>query len=290
MSGKHSFCIYFSGLTIRFSLPTTVNLPECFAALLCKDCGKADEEYNIELLTAPLQVEGTPIFKNNDVNIYLNDKGCLRIHKALTADDGCQVACLLSKEGNNTLYYPASQWESYRRYWHCTHLLAGEQLLLRHDALLLHSSLVAVNGKAVLFSGASGAGKSTQANLWKEHLGADILNGDRTVIMKKQGAFLGGGSPWSGTSGIFRPEQAPIAGIFLLKKGEENQLRRLGKEAFLPLYGQTTVNSYNPEFVEKATALYSELLSAVPVYELTCRPDRDAVMLAYNTLFSKEGE
>ena len=288
MKGEYSFCIGFSGFTIRFVVPTSVNLPQCFTELMCEDVEEPTAEYRVCLISAPLCPDSEPVSKEGDAYIYVNDKGCLRIYSALTADDGCQVACLLSKNGKNILYYPAKMWYYYRQYWHCTHLLCGELFLMWQDAFLLHSSVVAVNGKAVLFSGPSNAGKSTQAALWAEHADADIINGDRCVIARKDGTFFGGGSPWSGTSDIFRSGQYPIAGIFILGKSHENRLRKLNAEAFASLYSQTTVNSWDAEFVDKAFGFYSELLTKVPVYELVCRPDKDAVMLAYNALFGKE--
>jgi hypothetical protein len=288
MDGVFSFCVRFSGIIVRFTLPTPLDLPDCFAALRCADTDKPDVEYRVELLTTPLHPGTRPVYKRGDATIYPTKKGWLRIYSALTAADGCQVACLLRPDGHNILYYPASRWDYYRSDWHCTHLLAGEAMLLRHNAFLLHSSVVMVDGKAVLFSGPSGAGKSTQASLWAEFVGAQILNGDRCVIMKKQDGFYGGGSLWCGTSGIYRPEQAPIAGIILIKQGPENRLRRLGFEAFVPMFSQTTLNSWDPAFMETVSALYSELLEQVNVYELECRPCREAVELVYDTLFGKE--
>jgi hypothetical protein len=228
-------------MTIRFHFPTEPVLPECYTALRCQDDAASDIEYRIELLTTPLRPMTKPVYQRGDATIYPTEKGWLRIYSALTAADGCQVACLLCPDGKNVLYYPASRWEYYRQYWHSNHLLGGEAVLLQHDAFLLHSSVVAVNGKTILFSGPSGAGKSTQAALWERFADAEILNGDRCVVMKKEDGFYGGGSPWSGTSGIYRSEQAPIAGIVLLKKGPENRLRRLGFEAFAPLFSQNSV-------------------------------------------------
>ena len=57
-----------------------------------------------------------------------------------------------------------------------------ETLLLQHKALLLHASLIKYEGKALAFAGPSGVGKSTQADLWRNHLGARILNGDRAIL------------------------------------------------------------------------------------------------------------
>lgn len=263
-------------------------MPRCFSELLCQNSDNADVEYIISLITTPLDPQGVIVFNNPEITVYDTPDGYLRIYKMLRSEDGCQVACLISPKGKNTMYYPAALWHEYKKYWHSGHLVCGEEMLIHQNALLLHSSLVMINGCAVLFSGPSGAGKSTQAALWEEHLGAEILNGDRTVIMKKGETFFGGGSPWSGTSDIYSPKQAPIKGIFILKHAKENSVRRLGSESFPLLYSQTTLNSWSTGFMDKVSALYAELLEKVPVYELCCRVDKEAVTLAYNTLFNKE--
>ena len=203
----------------------------------------------------------------------------------LIAKDGCQVACLLRPNGKNTLYYPASQWHRYASPLRCLHLIGAETLLLRRDALLLHSSVVYKNGKTVLFSGPSGAGKSTHADLWKKHLGARVINGDRCVIMRTADGFIGSGSPWAGTSGIFHDIQAPIAGIFLVTQAVENRVERLGFSAFPALFSQTITNSWDEEFMEHITTLFQQLLLEIPVYALYCRPDVEAAQLAHDTIF-----
>ena len=288
MVSAQSVCIYFSGLTFRFLFPNPIPLPEDFADLLCEQCDSPDEEFTIQLLNKPLRPEGNPIPGRGGAAIYETEEGWLRIYTPLTAEDGCQVACLLRSDGKNLLYYPASRWDYYSSPFHCLHLIAGEALLLRHGAMLLHSSLVMQEGKCVLFSGPSGAGKSTQARLWQEHLGSQILNGDRCVIRSFDGVICGGGSPWCGTSGIRRREHGPIAGIFLVRQAPENKVTRLGAEAFVPLLTQTTVNSWDKAFMEQVTEMIAELIRRVPIYRLDCTPGPEAVVLAYHTLFHKE--
>ena len=202
MDGGFCFTIRFSGLTVRFQLPGPIVLPAHFASLQCADTEQPDDCYTLELLTTPLVPEVPMLQSIGEARIYHTQKGWLHIYPALGDGDGCQVACLFCSDGHHTIYYPASRWEEYSRVWCCTHLICGELLLLRHNAVLLHSSVVSYQGKSILFSGPSGAGKSTQARLWQEHLGARILNGDRTVIRKTDQGFFGGGSIWSGTSGI----------------------------------------------------------------------------------------
>lgn len=287
-SSMFSVCISFSGLVFKFIFPNHFPLPEEITALQCDDCDCPDEEFEIRLLTKPLQPENPEFFSNANMKVYKTEVGRLRIYTSLTEADGCQVAFLLRSDGKNVLYYPASKWDYYSAHLRCFHLIAGEVLLLRHNAMLLHSSVVMYNGKAVLFSGPSGAGKSTQAALWNEHLGADILNGDRCVIMQRDGIFYGGGSPWCGTSGIRKKEQAPIAGIFLVNQAEKNSVQQLGSESFRPLFTQITVNSWDEEFMKKITQMTAELIEQAPIYRLNCLPDAQAAELACKTLFKKE--
>ena len=284
MDSTFRFTVRFSGITVQFRLPAPIELPAHFANLRCEETEQPDACYTLELLTEPLVPREPMLQSIGEARIYHTEKGWLHIYPALGDGIGCQVACLFCPDGYHTIYYPALRWAEYSRVWNCTHLICGELLLLSHEALLLHSSAVLYNGKAVLFSGPSGAGKSTQARLWQEHLGAKIINGDRTVIRKTEEGFFGGGSMWSGTSGIYSPEHAPIAGIFLVEHGQEDRLEKLGFEAFKPLLTQTVVNSWDPDFMDRATQLLSELMDCVPIYRLSCRPQPSAVELVRSVL------
>lgn len=288
MFSEHSYCIFFSGIRIRFILPTSVNLPQCITALLCEDSAQTDAEYRVQLIDKPLELPTLPIHTDGNSQIFVTNQGRLRVYSPLTEKDGCQVACLLRSDGKNILYYPSKKWDRYREYWHCSHLLWGEMLLLNLNSFLLHSSVVLKDDRIILFCGQSGAGKSTQAKLWEEFADAEVINGDRCVITNKNGIFYGGGSIWSGTSHIYSPKQAPIAGIFALKQGKENKVRKLNAEAFSTLYTQITLNTWDEEFMRKVTDNLQDMLCSVPVWELTCDISKEAVSLAYKTVFSKE--
>lgn len=288
MESVNSCCIAFSGLKIRFRFPSPVHLPKELADLKCEDTGRADEEFEICLLSTPLQLDDKPVYTYLGTHIYPTDKGWLRIYAPLTAEDGCQVACLLCPEGKNKLYYPACKWDFYSNPLHLLHLIGGEAILIKYQASLLHSSVVMIHGKMILFSGPSGAGKSTQADLWVKHFGAELINGDRCVVMRRKEGFYGGGSPWCGGSDVRRPEIAPIAGIFFVNQAPENSLQPMGMRAFVELISQTTVNSWDADFMRTVSDIYDALLKSVPVYRLNCRPDEGAVQLVYQTLFRKE--
>lgn len=164
--------------------------------------------------------------------------------------------------------------------------LALEEPLLVYSAFYLHASFVKWKEKGIVFTGNSGVGKSTQADLWKQYMGADIINGDKTIIRrhvvnrdeKEENSYRAYGSIYAGSSDIYRQESASVTAIVLLEQAEDNVLLPLkGGEAFRHLYAQTLSNSWNEEFAEKITEELIILMKHVPIYKLRCRPDVTAV-------------
>ena len=49
-----------------------------------------------------------------------------------------------------------------------------KKILLKYNGIILHSSFINFENKAILFSAPSGTGKSTQADLWKKYKNAEI--------------------------------------------------------------------------------------------------------------------
>ena len=155
-----------------------------------------------------------------------------------------------------------------------------ETLLLQHHSLLLHASLIKYKGKTLAFAGPSGVGKSTQADIWRNYLGADIINGDRAVLRKDYKSWYACGCPYAGTSGIYKNDCGPLTAIILLGQAKENHLRRLTEgEAFRYLYPELSVHHWQKYFVAKATDLCLQLLAETPVYLLECRPEESAALL-----------
>ncbi len=155
-----------------------------------------------------------------------------------------------------------------------------ETLLLQHKGLLLHASLIKYKDSAIAFSGPSGVGKSTQADIWQKFLHAEIINGDRAALRKEKTGWRAYGSPYAGTSGIYKNDSVPLAGIVLLQQSAENHLRRLTPtEAVGLIYPEFTIHYWEKTFVECATDLMIRLLNEIPVYLLACRPEEDAALL-----------
>lgn len=82
-------------------------------------------------------------------------------------------------------------------------------------------------GKAWLFSGSSGTGKSTHANLWANRYHTPVLNGDLNVLDIKNGLPYLYGLPWCGTSETYTTTTYPLGGIVFLKQAPFNRVNSL---------------------------------------------------------------
>lgn len=154
-----------------------------------------------------------------------------------------------------------------------------ETILLRHGRGVLHASYIRLpNGKSILFSAPSGTGKSTQAELWRRHRNAQIINGDKAIVYLTSEGVSVSSLPLCGSSGICRNVSGPVQAIVILSQSGENQICRLGgKDAVKALLSQLYVQRGEAEAVAGALALASEVAGRVPVFHLACLPEVSAV-------------
>jgi hypothetical protein len=152
------------------------------------------------------------------------------------------------------------------------------QLLLPKKVVLMHASYIDINGSAVLFTAPCGTGKSTQAELWRVHRNAEVLNGDKAGIFFKDGKVFAGGLPFCGTSKICKNRKLPLKAIVLLRQGKENRVKRLtGFEALQGVINNIYLDLLAPGERQMCIDFVIELLEKVSVFSLECTPDERAV-------------
>ena len=157
---------------------------------------------------------------------------------------------------------------------------------VQRHIIYLHSSLIDYQGNGLMFLGPSGIGKTTQAELWNQYRDALIINGDVVFVQETPDAFLGWGTPWHGSSPYCENTSVPVKALIVLKQAPENSIRELtGFEKVTAVSN----NVFYPRWLEGGMELCLEtlnhLLSALPVYELSCRPDEEAVRLTEEAVF-----
>lgn len=146
-------------------------------------------------------------------------------------------------------------------------------LLARQGGFLLHASSAIRNGRAFLFSGISGAGKTTMARLAPAD--AALLTDEISYVIRRKGAYFAVGTPFYGE--LARPgenREAPIEGVYLLAKGPKNTVEPIpGPDAVRGLMSNILFFARDPHFVKSVFDSAFDFAGQVPVRRLTFAPD-----------------
>lgn len=164
--------------------------------------------------------------------------------------------------------------------------LAYSQAILYYEALAIHASTVYNDGRAYLFLGKSGTGKSTHSALWMKHIqGTGLLNDDNPTVRIVDGKAYVWGTPWSGKTPCYINKVYPIGGVVRLKQAAENCFyQQDGINSFVTLFPGCSVISQDEELRSRLYDTVSRLAEIVTIGRLECRPDREAAELCYRRL------
>ena len=129
--------------------------------------------------------------------------------------------------------------------------------LLSRTGFLLHAATVVRDGRAYVFTGRSGAGKSTVASLSPA---GSVLTDEISLLRKESGEWRAYGTPfWGEFRAAGSNTSAPVAGIFQLVQAKVNEAKGLPKLEFL------RVLLTNILFFSKAAKDHNRLLEIAAV-------------------------
>ncbi|QAA34511.1 hypothetical protein [Clostridium manihotivorum] len=158
--------------------------------------------------------------------------------------------------------------------------------LLFNQGLVVHASAVEYDGKGIIFSAPSETGKTTQAKLWCEKMGAELINNDRPAIRIIDNKPYIYGTPWSGEPSECNNNSASLSAIIMLEQASKNYIVKLStEEAVTRLMPRCFLPYYDRDLMNIAMNNLENLLRLVPVYLLKCKPDLEAVDLVYKTIW-----
>jgi hypothetical protein len=143
--------------------------------------------------------------------------------------------------------------------------------LPRRGGLILHASAVAAHGRAWIFAGVSGAGKSTIASLLAGASPELIKIADELIIIKPAatGAFAAHVTPFIGSQGLPHRASMPVAALhFLVQARQHRRVPVARPDAVRELLRHVLVYVAEPMTAGRVLAVASSLAGQVPCHRL----------------------
>lgn len=153
-----------------------------------------------------------------------------------------------------------------------THSLA----LAAEGGFLLHAASAVRNGRAFVFAGVSGAGKTTMSRLAPPD--ATVLTDEISYLRRDEDRYRAYGTPFAGElARIGANVSAPIATVFLLEKGPENRIEAVPEiVAVRALLRHLLFFANDGDLVAQIFDSVLNFVRRVPVAKLVFTPDARA--------------
>ncbi len=157
-------------------------------------------------------------------------------------------------------------------------------ILARSGGFLIHAASAVRNGRAFIFAGESGAGKTTLSRLAPRD--ATILTDEISYVKPVAGNRAGAnggpfeafGTPFAGElARIGQKTRACLAGMFILRQGPENRLESLTeREAAWELFRHVLFFARDEDLVRRVFESILEFVRCVPVQRMAFQPNAAA--------------
>ncbi len=152
--------------------------------------------------------------------------------------------------------------------------LIAEQLPM-HGAMVFHGAVVVLDGRAYAFTARSGVGKTTHLRLWLKAFGdrAYVLNGDKPVLLWKDGAAYICATPWKGKENLGEGGILPLSGIGFLNRAEENSAFPIAASDALSAFLLQVYMPKNGAALMETLSICDKVLSSTPLLSMHCNMD-----------------
>ena len=150
-----------------------------------------------------------------------------------------------------------------------------------YGAMVFHGAVVVLDGRAYAFAARSGVGKTTHLRLWLEAFGARayVLNGDKPVLLCKDGVVYVCATPWRGKENLGEGGMLPLRGIGFLHRGEKNEAYPIAAPDALTAFVKQVYMPKNADALLQTMALCDTVLSSVPLLSMHCNMELEAALV-----------
>lgn len=150
-------------------------------------------------------------------------------------------------------------------------------ILALDDGIMIHGAVVKIDGRAYIFSGRSGSGKTTISGLFKA-AGLKVMTDENVVIRRRDGQVYAYGTPWPGGGRMAAPDSAPVGAICFISHGTENTLRKTDvKQAAKNILHQSIVQTWEASSIGRIFDSVNALAANTPCFEMPFVNDKSVV-------------
>jgi hypothetical protein len=161
-------------------------------------------------------------------------------------------------------------------------------ICLFHKGIALHAAAIEYNGGAIAFSAPSETGKSTQADLWVKHFGAEYINSDRPLLRFIDDELCVCGTAWSGLSPVYTNKRVPLDTLVFLEQHSENIIEKLDPvEALKKMLPRCFLPYQDRDMMELAMDNIEAVVLRADCYLLKCTPELAAAELVRDAIQKK---
>lgn len=147
------------------------------------------------------------------------------------------------------------------------------------NTLMIHASCISYQGKGYPFLAKSGTGKSTHSALWMKYQeGVSLVNDDNPIVKIIGNQVWIYGSPWSGKTPCYRNVRYPLGALTLINRAPHNSIEKMSVlQALVMLIQSSSSMVWDKVIQNNLYAILSQIIKNTPVYQLNCRPDKEAM-------------
>lgn len=160
-------------------------------------------------------------------------------------------------------------------------------LLPEKDCMLIHGSVIDVNGIGTVFTAPSGTGKTTHTLLWKKLLGEKltVINGDKPILRFTKDGIYAYGTPWCGKEGFSENKYTRLKNLCLIKRSDTNRVYPLSRDEAVSVLLNEMFIPEDPYIFSKSLELADRIVSECSLYTVECNTDIEAAKISHSAIY-----
>lgn len=203
-------------------------------------------------------------------------------------EDIIKICCTDNDIHGNAELFPQGASVSYMEYLCIMDKIAS--MLPSQGMILMHGAAIEYEGKGYIFTAPSGTGKSTHISLWKKYLGDKVIviNGDKPELTFDDCKVYIHGAPWCGKEGWQTNKSTTLAGICLLRRGEQNKINKINPGQYIEFFIEQFYFGKGDNVILNVIDIFHKIAKRVPFYLLECNISEEAAKCSFEALTGKE--